>query len=168
MATAQSRQTVANGQVVSMSYTLKDDRGQILDQAEKNSPFAYLHGFQQIVPGLEKALDGKSVGDALNVKVNPAEGYGEYEPSLMVNVSRSQFPQEMNLTPGMRVQGRSPDGGSMFFVITAIEDSKVTLDGNHPFAGVTLNFDVEILEIRQATKEELEHQHVHGPGGHHH
>ncbi len=160
--------TINAGQVVTMSYTLKDDRGQILDQAEKAEPFAYLHGYQQIVPGLEKALNGKHVGEKLSVQVAPSEGYGDYEPSLMVNVARTQFPADMNLAPGMRVQGRSPQGGNMYFMITAIEGTQVTLDGNHPFAGVTLNFEVEVMGIREATKDELEHQHVHGPDGHHH
>jgi len=159
---------VNDGQVVSVAYVLKDDSGQILDQAEKATPFAYLHGYQQIVPGLEKALSGKAPGDKLTVKVAPAEGYGEYQQSLMVNVARNQFPDSMNLAPGMKVQGRAAEGGAMFFVITALEGSQVTLDGNHPFAGVTLNFDVEVLDVRAATKEELEHQHVHGPDGHHH
>lgn len=153
--------------VVMLSYTLKNDNGQELDQSSPDKPFAYLHGNGQIVPGLENALEGMAPGDKKQVTVSPAEGYGEFIPGLKMDVERSNFPQDIELQSGMQFSAEV-NGNNQMFVITSVEKDKVQVDGNHPLAGQTLHFDVEVVEIRDATKEELEHGHVHGEHGHDH
>ncbi|PGH37984.1 MAG: peptidylprolyl isomerase, partial [Candidatus Nephrothrix sp. EaCA] len=120
------------------------------------------HGIGNLIPGMEEGLEGKSAGEKFTVKISPEKGYGTKEPGLIRQVSRTQF-EEQDLQVGMRF--RTPAGIS---TITHIEKDTVTLDANHPLAGVELNFDVEITDVRAATKDELAHGHVHGPGGHHH
>jgi FKBP-type peptidyl-prolyl cis-trans isomerase SlyD len=151
-----------------LSYVLQDSQGETLDQADASAPFAYLHGGSQIVPGLESALEGLKKGDKKKVVVAPAEGYGEKNQSLCISVNRSQFPKGVDLQVGMQFEADSAQGEGMVFTIDAIEGDQVRIDGNHPLAGVTLHFDVEVLDVRDATAEELEHGHVHGPDGHHH
>ncbi len=153
--------------VVSLSYTLKNDTGQELDQSSLDKPFAYLHGNKQIVPGLENALEGSAVGDKKKVTVSPAEGYGEFVAELKKEVERSNFPKDVEIRAGMQFSAEV-NGDHRVFTVTDVDGDKVKIDGNHPLAGQTLHFDVEVVEIREATKEELEHGHVHGPGGHHH
>lgn len=153
--------------VVSIDYTLTDSEGEILDQSEPGSPLVYLHGADNIIPGLEAALTGKSKGDALKVEVAPEDGYGEYDESLVAEVERDRFPGADTVQAGDEFQAQTPDGPRLVTVIE-VEDDMITIDANHPLAGETLHFDVKIVDIRAATKEELEHGHVHGPGGHHH
>lgn len=153
--------------VVSLSYILKNSDGQELDQANADKPFAYLHGGKQIVPGLEKALEGMVVGDKKEVTVSPEEGYGELIPGLKMDVERSNFPKDMKLQTGMQFSAEV-SGNDRVFTVTGIEEDKVQVDANHPLAGQTLHFAVEVVEIRDATQEELKHGHVHGPHGHHH
>ena len=153
--------------VVSLSYSLTNAEGQQLDQSSADKPFNYLHGNNQIVPGLENALEGMAVGDKKEVTVPPNEGYGEFIPGLKMDVERSNFPQDMELQEGMQFSAEVA-GGNRIFTITGFEGDKVNVDGNHPLAGQTLHFAVEVVEVRDATKEELEHGHVHGPGGHQH
>ena len=150
-----------------MDYTLTDNDKNVIDSSEGHGPLAYLHGYGNIIPGLEKHLEGKATGDAVNVSVEPAEGYGEHTDELIQQVKRDQFGGAPDLEVGMQFQAET-DGGVMMFRIAAIDGDDITIDGNHPLAGVQLNFDVKVVEVRAATAEELQHGHVHGPGGHHH
>lgn len=159
---------IANKKVVDLAYTLKNSQGEVLDQADKNDPFTYLHGAQQIVPGLENALEGLTTGAKKEVTVQPAEGYGVTNPELKLVVNRSQFPQDAELDAGMQFQAHLPDGEAAIFTVEKVAGDKVHIDGNHPLAGETLHFSVEVLGVRDATQEELEHGHAHGPDGHHH
>ena len=159
---------IADSCVVSIHYTLTNSEGQTIDKSDETSPFAYLHGKNNIVPGLETELTGKSVGDSLKVTVEPEKGYGEVNPELVQEVPRSAFDEVESIEVGMQFQASEDDGQSQLVTITDIQETTVTVDGNHPLAGETLTFDVKIEEIRPASKEELEHGHAHGLGGHHH
>ncbi len=159
---------IAQDKVVLIHYTLTDDAGKVLDSSSGGEPLAYLHGQGNIIPGLEKALDGKQAGDRLNVRVEPAEGYGVRDDSLVQQVPRRSFGGAPNVQPGMQFHAQSSQGQTRVVTVTRIQGDMVTVDGNHPLAGEVLNFDVEVAEVREPTGEELEHGHVHGPGGHHH
>jgi FKBP-type peptidyl-prolyl cis-trans isomerase SlyD len=159
---------IKNGKVVDLSYVLKDDSGEVLDQAEEDEPFSYLHGAQQIVPGLEKALNGLKVGDKKLVVVPPAQGYGEMDPNLRMTLSRAQFPKGAEIEVGMVFEASSGGDQEMVFSVEEIKGDQVMVDGNHPLAGETLHFDVKIIGVREATAEELEHGHAHGAHGHGH
>lgn len=158
---------IENQKVVTLNYTLKDDAGNIIDQASDGS-FVYLHGASNIIPGLENALHGKDNGDALNVSIAPAEGYGERDEERLQAVPREMFPEGESIETGMQFHAQGPDGESLMVTVVEVADDSVTVDGNHPLAGVRLNFDVEILEVRDATSEEIDHGHPHGPHGHPH
>lgn len=147
--------------VVSIDYVLTDASGEVLDRSEEGSPLAYLQGASNIIPGLEKALEGCSAGDSLKVEVAPSDGYGEYDDGLVQVVSRDLFENADALEPGMRFEAKS-DSGSLVVTVTDISDNGVTVDGNHPLAGQTLSFDVTVAGVREATEEEVEHGHVHG------
>ncbi|MDM4771594.1 peptidylprolyl isomerase [Solimonas sp. SE-A11] len=157
----------AENSVVSMHYTLTNNKGEVLDSSQGGDPLTYLHGSGNIIPGLEKALTGKQIGDKLQVTVEPAEGYGVHDPALVQQVPKRAFQGVPNIEPGMTFHAQSSQG-PMRVTVTAVQGDMVTVDGNHPLAGETLNFDVEITEVRAATLEEIAHGHVHGPGGHHH
>ena len=157
----------SHGMVVSMHYTLTDDKGETLDSSRGGEPLAYLHGHSNIIPGLEKALEGAAAGFKSKVTVAPAEGYGEKNPEAIFEAPREHFPPDMTLEVGARVSADGPNG-PITFLITELTETGAVLDANHPLAGKTLHFDVEIMTVRSATKEELEHGHVHGAGGHHH
>ncbi len=159
---------IANDHVVKFSYTLTNGEGQVLDQSDAAHPLAYLHGAGNIIPGLENALTGKSAGEKLVVNVPAAEGYGEYVAEMVQEVPREMFQGVDNIEPGMQFQAQTQDGSVQFVVVKSVEDDVVIIDGNHPLAGQDLTFDVEIVEVRAATQEELDHGHVHGEGGHHH
>ena len=150
-----------------MHYTLTNNKGEVLDSSQGGDPLTYLHGSGNIIPGLEKALTGKQVGDKLQVTVEPAEGYGVHDPALVQQVPKRAFQGVPNIEAGMTFHAQSSQG-PMRVTVTAVQGDMVTVDGNHPLAGETLNFDVEITEVRAATLEEIAHGHVHGPGGHHH
>ncbi len=158
---------IAPDAVVSIHYTLTSDSGETIDSSSGSEPLAYLHGRGNLIPGLENALVGKQTGDKVQVKVAPAEGYGEYDKGLLQNVPRRSFKGVGNVQVGMQFQVQSPQGPRTV-TVTRVAGDMVTVDGNHPLAGQNLNFDVEITEVRVASEEELEHGHVHGPGGHHH
>lgn len=158
---------IASQRAVLMHYTLTNDQGEVIDSSSGGEPLAYLHGTGGIIPGLEKALEGKQAGDKLTVKVSPAEGYGEVDPSLVQKMPRRAFKGISDLRVGMQLQAQAGNGVRII-TVTQIAGDMVTVDGNHALAGVTLNFDVEIVEVRAATAEEMAHGHVHGPGGHHH
>ncbi len=158
---------IADRCVVSFHYTLTNPAGEVLDSSRGGEPLTYLHGAGNIVPGLEQALTGRSAGDTLNVQVAPEDGYGERHDALMQQVPRAAFQGVDTLEPGMQFQAQGPQG-AMSVVIASIDGDVVTVDANHPLAGVTLQFDVEITDVREASVEEVLHGHVHGPGGHHH
>ena len=158
---------IAQDSVVSIHYTLKDDAGEILDSSASGDPLTYLHGHGNLVAGLERALDGKSTGDKLAVKVAAADGYGEYDKQLVQKIPRRSLKGIANVSVGMRLHAQT-EHGPRAVTVTQITGDMVTIDGNHPLAGQALNFDIEVTEVREATEEELSHGHVHGPGGHHH
>ncbi|MFO7808922.1 peptidylprolyl isomerase [Guyparkeria sp.] len=158
---------VQNDHVVSIDYTLKNDAGEVMDSSEQTGPLAYLHGHQNIIPGLEKALDEKAVGDTLSVSIEPADAYGERNEEMIQTVPRSMFQGVDEIEPGMRFQAQT-EGGVTVVTIKDVNGDEITLDGNHELAGETLHFDVEIKDVRPASEEEMEHGHVHGPGGHEH
>ena len=158
--------TVENGKVVSFHYTLTNAQGDVLDQSQEH-PMPYLHGAGNIIPGLEKELAGKKVGDKLTVNVPAAEAYGEYHEQLVNDVPREAFQGVDQIEPGMQFQANTPEGVQVI-TVKAVNVETVTVDANHPLAGQDLNFDVEIVEVREATEEESAHGHVHGVGGHLH
>ena len=151
--------------VVSIDYTLTDDDGTILDTSDGRDPLEYIHGTGHLVPGLEDALQGKTTGTQMNVTVQPNDGYGERDEGLVQSVDREAFKGAEELEVGMRFQADTNKGPHVF-TVAAIEDDQVTIDGNHPLAGVVLNFDVTVRDVRDATTEELQHGHVHGEGAH--
>ena len=153
--------------VVTIHYTLKDDSGAVLDSSAGGEPLAYIQGHGNLVSGLEKALEGKQDGNTLAVIVSPAEGYGERDEALIQRVPKRALHGSGDIKKGMQFQARTDDGMRLF-TVTAVMGDMVTLDGNHPLADQTLHFDVEVIGVREATTEELEHGHVHGAGGHHH
>lgn len=155
--------------VVSLSYTLKNDQGEILDQADASSPLVYLHGAHSIIPGLENALTGKRANDSLDVSIPPEEAYGLRDERLTQQVPRSMFAgvDENQLIPGAQFTAQT-NAGNENITITAVDSDTVTIDANHPLAGQTLHFSVTVVDLRAASAEELSHGHAHGPGGHHH
>ncbi|AYO55058.1 MULTISPECIES: FKBP-type peptidyl-prolyl cis-trans isomerase [Acinetobacter] len=157
---------IANNNVVSFHYTLTNAEGETLDKSQ-GEPLAYLHGAGNIIPGLEKALEGKTVGDKFTVTIPAAEGYGEYNPDLVQEVPAQMFQGVENIEAGMQFQAQTDDGVQIV-TVKAIEGENVIVDANFPLAGQDLTFEVEIVEVRDASPEELEHGHVHGAGGHHH
>lgn len=158
---------IAANKVATIAYTLKDSDGTLIDQADKNSPFAFIQGIGNIIPGLETALEGKTAGDNINVTIEPANGYGERDDSMMQTMSKDMFEGVDEVKPGMQFHAQTAQGMSVVTVVQ-VEGDDVTIDGNHPLAGVTLNFDVDVIEVREASEEELDHGHVHGVGGHNH
>lgn len=159
--------TIANNHVVDFNYTLKDDEGNILDQSQ-GQPLSYLHGHQNIIPGLESQLAGKKVGDKFTASVEPADAYGEFDDAAVQEVPRENFQGVDNIEPGMQFQSQTEDGQVMLVTVRDVQDDMVIVDANHPLAGKKLHFDVEITGVRDASPEELQHGHAHGPDGHHH
>ena len=147
--------------VVSMHYTLTDNEGNVLDSSEGGEPLTYLHGAGNIIPGLEKALVGKVEGDTQQVTVQPAEGYGEVMSELMQTVDKAAFQGVESVEVGMSFEAQTSDGSVQHIVVSKVDGDQVTVDANHPLAGVVLNFDVEIISVREATEEEIAHGHVH-------
>ncbi len=158
---------ITKNTVVAIDYELTSDDGEVLDSSEGHEPLAYLHGAGGIIPGLECELEGKQVGEQLQVLVKPAEGYGDRDEALMQEVSRDLFEGAEDLAVGMQFQVDAERSPAMVTIV-ALADDVVTIDGNHPMAGINLHFDVTIREVREATSDELSHGHVHGPGGHEH
>ena len=159
--------TIANNKVVTIDYTVKDEQGQVMDSSEGGAPLVYLHGFQNVIPGLEKALEGKNTGDSVTADVPPSEAYGEYQEQAVQQVPAAAFEGVDDIQPGMAFTAQT-EQGPVNIVVTAVEGDTVTVDGNHPLAGKTLTFEVTIKDVRDATAEEIEHSHVHGEGGHQH
>ena len=159
--------TVESGKVVSIHYVLKNDAGEILDQSSEGHPLLYLHGAQNIVTGLEEALEGKGSGERVQVAVPPEKGYGPKQGPGPQPVRRSEFPKGMEIHEGMPVRAQDAEGNDLVLWVVKAEGAWVHLDINHPLAGETLHFDVTIADVRDATEHEVAHGHAHGPGGHH-
>jgi len=149
----------AHGNVVSLNYSLTDDDGNLLDSSEGCEPLVYLHGYGNIIPGLEEELEGQEAGYSSQVTVEPERGYGMPEPKAVFEVPLSDLPADMELEPGMEVVGETPNG-PVRLAVTEVGEETVTLDGNHPLAGMTLHFDVEVLSVRSGTDEEKARGHV--------
>jgi FKBP-type peptidyl-prolyl cis-trans isomerase SlyD len=158
---------VAQNAVVVIDYTLKDNAGEVIDSSEGAGPLTYLHGSGNIVEGLEEALEGKEAGAEVLASIEPTKAYGERHEDMKQDVPIDLFGGVENIEPGMQFQSET-DQGPVLVTVVEVTDEKVTVDGNHPLAGIHLNFDVKVLEVREATAEELEHGHVHGEGGHQH
>jgi FKBP-type peptidyl-prolyl cis-trans isomerase SlyD len=158
---------VTRDKVVSLHYTLRGDDGNTIDSSVGSGPLAYVHGNGSLLPALEKELEGHGAGDKLAVRLAAKEGYGERDETLVQVLPRKTLATIGKLKVGTQFHAQVP-GGARVMTITAVEKENVTVDGNHPLAGLNLNFEVEVVEVRDATAEELAHGHVHGPGGHHH
>lgn len=158
---------IEKNRVVMLHYTLRDEQGAVIDSSSGRGPLSYLHGKGNIIAGLEQALAGKSAGDKLDVTVAPEQGYGRRDDRLVQIVPRNRFGEVSELKPGMQVRASGSQGARLVTVVR-VERDFVTVDGNHPLAGRTLHFSVEVAEVRKATHEEVSHGHVHGPGGHAH
>jgi FKBP-type peptidyl-prolyl cis-trans isomerase SlyD len=158
---------IAERCVAAFHYTLTNEQGEIIDSSAGREPLTYLHGVGNIVPGLEREMTGKRAGDTFNVVVAPEEGYGVHHAGLVQKVPLAAFQGVEQVEPGMQFQANGPQG-PMTVTVAAVDGDTVTIDGNHPLAGQALHFAVEITDVREASAEELQHGHVHGPGGHHH
>ncbi len=158
---------ISADRVVLIHYTLKDDSGAVIDSSAHGEPLAYIQGHGNLVSGLEKALEGQQAGSKLEVSLTPADGYGVHDPALIQRVPKRALQSAGSIKKGMQFQANT-DAGMRMFTVTAVVGDMVMLDGNHPLADKTLHFAVEIVQVRDASSEELEHGHVHGVGGHHH
>jgi len=154
---------IENNKVVSFDYVLTDSDGQELDSSADGAPLTYLHGASNIIPGLEVELTGKTTGDNLTAVIAPEDAYGVRDDAAVAAIPKTELPDLDDIEVGMQLQAETPDGPRIV-TVAAIDDENVTIDANHPLAGLTLHFDVTVTEVRDATADELEHGHVHGPG----
>lgn len=159
---------VQANRVVAIDYTLKGDDGQVIDSSADGSPLYYLHGHSNIVEGLEQALEGKQVGDVVEVSVPPEKGYGVRDETRVFEVPKTSLPEDLTPTKGMVLQMNAPGGGRLPVTITKVKLKSIEVDANHELADKTLHFSVTIKDVRKATKDELSHGHAHSPGHHHH
>ena len=157
--------TIAENKVVTIDYTLTDNSGDVIDQSVDGG-FSYLHGAENIIPGLEQRLAGKSVGESLTVTIPPEEAYGLRDDALKQVVPKEAFDTQDEIEVGQQFHAQSPDDKPMVITVVAVEDTQITIDGNHPLAGVDLNFEVKIIDIRDASDDEISHGHTHGADGH--
>jgi FKBP-type peptidyl-prolyl cis-trans isomerase SlyD len=155
---------IAKDVVVSLDYRLHLGDGKIIEETEPGDPLVYLHGYEEIVPGLEKALEGHKAGESLKVQVSAEEGYGEYDPESVEEVPREDFPADLELEEGGIVTATDEEGDEVDFLVKEVRSQTVVVDFNHPLAGKPLHFEVTVREVRKATPEELEHGHAHAPG----
>ena len=158
---------ISKGNVVSIHYALKDPSGEVLESSEGQAPMDYLHGYGNIIAGLEKALEGKQAGDKMKAVIPPEDGYGIREEALVQNLPLASFQNHDAVEVGAQFQAETSRGPRLA-TVTKIDDQNVTVDLNHPLADQTLRFDIDVVEVREATAEELTHEHVHGPGGYGH
>ena len=158
---------IAAKSVVTIEYTLKSDAGDVLDTSDGREPLTYMHGMGNLVPGLEKALEGHQVGESLEVNLTAAEGYGDRDEKLVRNMPVRKLASDKPPQVGRRYRAQL-DEGMAVVLVTAIKGDYATVDANHPLAGMSLHFQIKVAAVREATEEELHHGHVHGPGGHHH
>ncbi len=160
--------TISQHKVVSIHYKVVDaDSAEMIDTSEGGEPMTYLHGARNIIPGLEQALEGKSVGDEIEVTIAPADAYGEYSDDRIQKVPIEAFEQMEKVEPGMMVTAQS-EHGQVNLMVVEVDEATVTVDANHPLAGKSLKFDVRVEQIRDASDEEIAHGHVHGPDAHNH
>ena len=158
---------ISQNAVVGIEYTLTDDQGTVLDTSEGREPLYFLQGVGQIISGLEEALDGRAIGEKFSVAIPPEKGYGVRNDVLIQQVPRDRFPADAEIEEGMQFRASSEEG-PIVVTVTNVSIDFVMVDGNHPLAGQNLNFAVEVVAVREATEQELDHGHVHGPGGVHH
>ncbi|MCB0489237.1 MAG: peptidylprolyl isomerase [Cyclobacteriaceae bacterium] len=154
---------ISQDAVVSIHYTLRDNGGKVLDSSSGRDPLQYLHGHGNLIIGMEEGLEGKKTGDEFDLKISPEKGYGEKNDQLVQKVPLTAFGKQ-EVVPGMQFSTQK----GQVVTVTEVGKESVTVDGNHPLAGVELNFEVKVMEIREATPDEVSHGHVHGPNGHHH
>ncbi len=152
---------VSDGKVISFNYTLRTEDGEVLDASDAGEPLAYLHGAENIVPGLEEQLTGRKRGDAFEAKVKPEDGYGVRDPNGLRPIPREAFPEDAELEAGMELVVEDDEGNLTPIWIVDIREDMVIIDTNHPLADITLCFSIEIVDIRLATTSEIEHGHPH-------
>jgi FKBP-type peptidyl-prolyl cis-trans isomerase SlyD len=156
---------VTDGQVVSMEYTLRVD-DKVVDSSVDGDPLEYLHGMGNIIPGLEREMEGMAIGESKNVTVAASDGYGEVDEEAFMEAPRSDFPKDMSINPGVEMEMSGPEGQPMYARIESVDGETVLLNMNHPLAGKELHFDIKVVGLREATDEEMDHGHAHG--AHHH
>ena len=160
---------ISNQKVATIHYTLTNDQQKVLDSSDGGDPLSYIHGIGNLISGLESELEGKGAGDRFRASIAPAQAYGERDEELVQTVGTESFDGIDDLQVGLQLEATAEgDEESHTVTVVAIDGDRVTVDGNHPLAGETLHFDVDVVSVRDATEEELDHGHVHGPGGHHH
>ena len=159
--------TIGKNTVVEIHYTLKNDAGEVLDSSSGGEPLMYLHGTHGLIQGLENELAGRVAGDKFSAVIPPELAYGESDPDLVHTIDRSMFRGVDNIAPGMVFTAQG-ENGQQQITVKAVEGDQVVIDGNHEMAGQTLHFDVEVVSVREASEEEIDHGHVHAPGDHHH
>ncbi|MGE9291234.1 MAG: FKBP-type peptidyl-prolyl cis-trans isomerase [Puniceicoccales bacterium] len=155
---------IEKDRIVTMHYTLRGDDGTVLDSSEGKDPLSYLHGHGNLIPGLESRIEGKAQGEKMEVKVPSGEAYGAIDPQKKFDVPRTQFPPDADIQPGSQFRAEG-EGGPVVVRVDSVDGDTVKIDANHPLAGVDLNFNVEVVEVREATAEEIEHGHAQGPQG---
>jgi FKBP-type peptidyl-prolyl cis-trans isomerase SlyD len=161
-----NKDTVQDGLVVSMEYTLTVD-GEVLDSSKDAGPLQFLAGYDNIVPGLEREMAGMKIGESKDVLVLPVDGYGEFDAEAYIEVPRSEFPSDMELEEGLELNLTDEDGQTQLAFVESFTDENVRLDFNHPLAGAELKFNVKVIGLREPTAEELDHGHAHDEGHHH-
>lgn len=159
---------VEDDKVVTISYTLKNSQGEVLDSSEENGDLDYLHGYEGIMPGLERALQGKTIGNSISVELSGDDAYGEYDEKLIFTVPRSEFPDEIDIEEGLEFEAEIQDSIRYCTIEEIDAQGMVRVNANHPLAGETLQVAAKVLAIREATEEELDHGHVHSDGHHDH
>ena len=163
---------IGKNAIVSMHYRVATAEGEQVDRSEEGQPMIYLHGHGQIIPGLEAALEGHRSGETIEAEIAPKDAYGDYDQELDLKVDRDAFPKQVQaqLKPGYRFMAEHPQRPKeqVLYTVHRLENDAVLVSGNHPLAGQTLRFTVQVVDVRPASQEELEHGHAHGPGGHHH
>jgi FKBP-type peptidyl-prolyl cis-trans isomerase SlyD len=159
---------IEKDKVVSMDYTLTGPAGNVIDSSQGGQPLVYMQGAGNIIPGLERELEGKSAGDQIKVTIPADQAYGERDDRMVQAVPREMFKGVQEIRAGMQFQAQTPDGQARLVTVTKVEPSQVTVDAIHPLAGMPLTFDVTVVDVRDATAEEKQHGHAHGPGGQHH
>jgi FKBP-type peptidyl-prolyl cis-trans isomerase SlyD len=157
---------IGKEKVVAIHYTLRDNAGTVLDSSEGKEPLHYIQGIGSLIPGMEMGLEGRKKGDKLDLKISPENAYGLRDDNAVQQVPQDAFGGQ-DVRIGMQFQAGG-EQGKFIVTVTDIQEGMVTVDANHPLAGVELNFQVEVMDVREASEEELAHGHVHGPGGHHH
>lgn len=158
--------TVQKNTIVTIKYTLTDESGSTIESSEGQEPFTYIHGTGNVIPGLEASLEGKSAGEAVRVSIPPEDAYGEWDEGKVLEIPKEQFSGVDEIKPGMQFSVHS-SAGEQIVTVSKVEGDMVKVDANHPLAGKTLNFDVKVVEVRNATDDEIQHGHAHGPDGHH-